>query len=127
MVVSLTTQIVQLITLATAFSLHTPTDLLFYSLLPLKYYFSFFFFFIIFCCQHLIKEKTNIYIKSFIKTKKTNTYKEHSPYKKKIHDIKIIIDSILLLLLSLRGCLVNPIILPHTIFTLHFHEFKNKK
>jgi hypothetical protein len=45
-VVNLATQKVQLTTLATAFSLHTPTDLLFYSLLPLKYYFSFFFYYI---------------------------------------------------------------------------------
>jgi hypothetical protein len=67
MVASLVIQKVQLTTLATAFSLYTPTDLLFYNLLPLKYYFSFFFYYIF--CQHSIKEKTNIYIKSFIKTK----------------------------------------------------------
>jgi hypothetical protein len=46
MVASLATQKVQLTTLASAFSLHTPTDLLFYSLLPFKYYFSFFFYYI---------------------------------------------------------------------------------
>jgi hypothetical protein len=45
-VVSLATQKVQLTTLATAFSLHIPTDLLFYSLFYLKYYFSFLFYYI---------------------------------------------------------------------------------
>jgi hypothetical protein len=43
MVVSLAIEKVQLNTLTIVFSLHTPTDLLFYSLLPFKYYFSFFF------------------------------------------------------------------------------------
>jgi hypothetical protein len=45
-VISLATQKVQLTTLATSLSLHTPTDLLFYSLLYLKYYFSFLFYYI---------------------------------------------------------------------------------
>jgi hypothetical protein len=45
-VVSLAIQKVQLTTLATIFSLHTPIDLLFYSLLLLKYYFSFLFYYI---------------------------------------------------------------------------------
>jgi hypothetical protein len=46
MVASLVTQKVQLTILATVFSLYTPTNLLFYNLLPLKYYFSFFFYYI---------------------------------------------------------------------------------
>jgi hypothetical protein len=46
MVASLDTQKVQLTTLAIVFLLHIPTYLLFYNLLPFKYYFSFFFYYI---------------------------------------------------------------------------------
>ena len=48
MVISLATEKIQLTTLVTVFSLHIPTDLLFYCLLPFKYYFSFFFYYIFF-------------------------------------------------------------------------------
>jgi hypothetical protein len=61
MVASLTTQKVQLITLPTTFSLHTPTDLLFYSLLHFKYYFSFFFYYIFFLPTLNQRENKHIY------------------------------------------------------------------